>query len=70
VLLCVKTLDTEQAARALVPFLRPDAVILAMQNGVDSVERIRAATGREAYAAVVYVAAAVDAGAHPTFRSR
>src|SRR5947209_390392 len=59
VLLPVKTLDTEQAARALAPHLAPGAIVLSMQNGVDNVERIRAAGGIEALAAVVYVAAAM-----------
>jgi 2-dehydropantoate 2-reductase len=57
VLLCVKTLDTEEAARALAPHLANGAVVISMQNGVDNVERIRSATGIEAVPAVVYVAA-------------
>lgn len=61
VLLCVKTLDTENVARALCPLLASDAVIVSMQNGVDNVSRIRAATGIEAIPAVVYVGAAMTA---------
>lgn len=61
VLLCVKTLDTEQAAKSLVPYLAPGALVVSLQNGVDNVERIRAATGLDAFAAVVYVAAAMTA---------
>ncbi|MGH9355816.1 MAG: ketopantoate reductase family protein [Terriglobia bacterium] len=57
VLFCVKTLDTESAARALLPHLAPGATVVSLQNGVDNVERIRSATGLEAIAAVVYVAA-------------
>jgi 2-dehydropantoate 2-reductase len=59
VLLCVKTLDTEEAARSLAPHLAPGAVVLSLQNGVDNVERIHAAGGIEALPAVVYVAAAM-----------
>ena len=59
VLLCVKTLDTEEAARSLALCLSPGAVVLSLQNGVDNVERIRAAGGFEALPAVVYVAAAM-----------
>jgi 2-dehydropantoate 2-reductase len=59
VLLCVKTLDTEEAARALAPHLAPGAAVLSLQNGVDNVGRIRAAGGIEALPAVVYVAAAM-----------
>jgi 2-dehydropantoate 2-reductase len=59
VLLCVKTLDTEEAARSLAPHLAPGAVVVCFQNGVDNVERVRTAAGIEALAAVVYVAAAM-----------
>ena len=61
VLFCVKTPDTEEAARSLAPHLSPGAVVLSLQNGVDNVERIRAAGGFEALPAVVYVAAAMTA---------
>jgi 2-dehydropantoate 2-reductase len=61
VLLCVKTLDTEEAARALAAHLAPGAVVCSLQNGVDNVERIRAASGVEAIPTVVYVAAAMTA---------
>jgi 2-dehydropantoate 2-reductase len=64
VLLCVKTLDTEQAAKALMPHLAAGALVVSLQNGVDNVERIRAATGMEALAAVVYVAAAMTGPGH------
>jgi 2-dehydropantoate 2-reductase len=61
VLFCVKTLNTEEAAKSLVPHLAPDAALISLQNGVDNVERIRAAAGIDAFAAVVYVAAAMTA---------
>ncbi len=56
VLFCVKTLDTEIAAKALAPHLEPGALLLSCQNGVDNCERIRTATGIEAIATAVYVA--------------
>jgi 2-dehydropantoate 2-reductase len=59
VLLCVKTLDTEDAARSLAPHLAPGAIVVSLQNGVDNVERIRRAGGFEPLAAVVYVATAM-----------
>jgi 2-dehydropantoate 2-reductase len=59
VLFCVKTLDTEEAARSLAPHLAPGAAVLSLQNGVDNVERISVAGGFEALPAVVYVAAAM-----------
>ncbi len=61
VLLCVKTVDTEDAAKALAPHLAPDAVVISLQNGVDNVARIRAASTISAIPAVVYVAAAITA---------
>lgn len=59
ILFSVKTLDTESAAKELAPFVAPGAIIVSLQNGVDNVERIRAATNLDALPAVVYVAAAV-----------
>ena len=68
VLFCVKTLDTEESARLLAPHVKPGAIVVSLQNGVDNVERIRGATptasgtaGIEALPAVVYVAAAMAA---------
>src|SRR5262245_12078003 len=57
VLLAVKTIDTESAAQALSSTIVADSLVVSLQNGVDNVERIRAATPIEAAAAVVYVAA-------------
>ncbi len=57
VLLCVKTTDTEEAARALAPHLAEGAVVVSLQNGVDNASRIRAAAGIDAVPAVVYVGA-------------
>jgi 2-dehydropantoate 2-reductase len=59
VLFCVKTLDTEEAAKSLLPHLASSAAVISLQNGVDNVERIRAAAKIDAIAAVVYVAAAM-----------
>jgi 2-dehydropantoate 2-reductase len=59
VLFCVKTLDTEEAARSLAPHRAPGAIVLSMQNGVDNDARIRGAAGIEALPTVVYVAAAM-----------
>ena len=59
VLFCVKMLQTEEAARLLAPNLSPHAIVVSLQNGVDNVPRIRAASGINALPAVVYVAAAL-----------
>lgn len=64
VLLCVKTLDTEEAAKTLAAHRAAGAIVLSLQNGVDNVERIHAATGIDALAAVVYVAAAMTGPGH------
>ena len=64
VLFCVKTLDTENAARAIAPHLSPDAIVISLQNGVDNIARIRAASGIDALPAVVYVAAALPEPGH------
>ncbi len=57
VLFCVKSPDTETAARALAPHLAADAVILSLQNGVDNVERIRSQAKNLVIPALVYAAA-------------
>lgn len=64
VLFCVKMTDTEEAARSLVPYLAPNTMVVSLQNGVDNVPRIRAASGIGALAAVVYIAAAMPEPGH------
>ena len=61
VLFCVKSTDTEAAARAIAPHLSPDAVVLSLQNGVDNFERMRLHIDGRIVPAVVYVAAAIAA---------
>jgi len=58
---CLKTTDTDATARALAPFLAPDSTVLSLQNGVENAARISALTGRPAFPAAVYLAAAVTA---------
>lgn len=57
VLFCVKGQDNEASARSIAPHLKPDAIVVSLQNGVDNVETIRAASGIDALPAVVYIAA-------------
>jgi len=64
ILLCVKTLDTESAAKQIAPHLKPGATVVSLQNGVDNAERIRAAAGFEALSSVVYVAASLPGAGH------
>jgi len=57
VLLCVKSSDTDDAARAMAAHLDPEAAVLSLQNGVDNVERIRAHLPNRVLPGLVYVAA-------------
>jgi 2-dehydropantoate 2-reductase len=61
VLFCVKTTDTASVSKQLAAILPPTAVVVSLQNGVNNVEEIHAASGLVAVPAVVYVAAAVPA---------
>jgi 2-dehydropantoate 2-reductase len=61
ILFCVKTLDTETAARAISPHVGANAVVLSLQNGVDNADKIKEATSLEVLPTVVYCAAALAA---------
>jgi 2-dehydropantoate 2-reductase len=47
VLFCVKTWDTEAAARAVRPMVGPGTAVLSFQNGVDNEEKLAAILGPE-----------------------
>lgn len=64
VLFCVKSRDTDTGARTLAGLLRPGAVVVSLQNGVDNVARMRAAAQLDALAAVVYVACSMAGPGH------
>lgn len=59
VLVSVKSPDTGPTMDLISRFLKPDACLLSLQNGVDNCDRIRQLVPQSAYAAVVYVAAAM-----------
>jgi 2-dehydropantoate 2-reductase len=59
ILFCVKSTDTEEAARQIAPHLGSAAVILNLQNGVDNAECIRKHLPNLVIPAVVYVATAM-----------
>jgi 2-dehydropantoate 2-reductase len=59
ILFCVKANDTTTTAKQMAPFVRPDAVIVCLQNGVDNADRIRVATNVIVIPAAVYVAVSV-----------
>lgn len=45
VLVTVKATATDEAARAILPLVGPDTVVLSLQNGIDAAERIGAVVG-------------------------
>ena len=62
VLFCVKSYDTETAAKALDPLIGDRTVILSLQNGVDNPERIARLWGAaRTLAGVVYIGAQIAA---------
>ena len=46
VLFCVKSSDTEAAGAQIKALLRPDAIVLSLQNGVDNAQRLSEVLGR------------------------
>ncbi len=64
VLFCVKSTDTSAAAREIAPLIKPGALILALQNGVDNPERIAAEVACPVIPAVVYVACNMGGPGH------
>lgn len=64
ILVCVKSPDSEKTAQEMKPYLRQDAVILSLQNGVDNAHRIGMHLAQPTFATVVYVATAMSAPGH------
>ena len=56
VLVCVKSGDTADVARALRDVLAPHAIVVSLQNGVDNAPLLRAELDRPVISAAVYVA--------------
>lgn len=56
ILFCVKSPDTLATIELIRPYLKPDTIILSLQNGVDNCERIRSVVDNPVFPAVVYVA--------------
>jgi 2-dehydropantoate 2-reductase len=59
ILFCVKANDTTAAAAQMAPFVRPDATVVCLQNGVDNAGQVRAAANVVVIPAAVYVAVSV-----------
>src|SRR4029077_20163081 len=56
ILFCVKANDTAATAAQMAAFLRPDATVVCLQNGVDNAHQVRAAASVVVLSAAVYVA--------------
>jgi 2-dehydropantoate 2-reductase len=59
ILFCVKANDTSATAAQMTGFVRPDATVICLQNGVDNADRVRTVANVVAMPAVVYVAVSV-----------
>ena len=70
VLFCVKSTDSESAAREIAPHLAPDAVILTLQNGAESPELLRQLLPQRVIPAVVYVATEMSGPGHVKHHGR
>lgn len=58
VLFCVKSYDTIEAAKKIIPLIRPQTEILALQNGVDNADKIAQIAGNKLpLGGVVYIGA-------------
>ncbi|HYN70776.1 MAG TPA: 2-dehydropantoate 2-reductase [Candidatus Eisenbacteria bacterium] len=61
VLFIVKSYDTEESARQLVPLIGPDTAVLSLQNGIDNEARIAAVIGDDhVLSGSVYILAAIE----------
>ncbi len=70
VLVCVKTYDTAAVADQMKVHLRPEALLVSLQNGVENAEILSAATGRRTIPTVVYVAARLLEPGHVQHKAR
>jgi 2-dehydropantoate 2-reductase len=60
ILFCVKSYDTEPVAQSLGPMIRPETIILSLQNGVDNADKIaRLWKNNPVLAGVVYIASEI-----------
>ena len=71
VLFAVKSSDTEAAGSLMLPYLRADALVMCLQNGVDNADRLRMVLPRHTVsAAVVYVATEMAGPGHVKHHGR
>jgi 2-dehydropantoate 2-reductase len=70
VFFAVKSGDTDSTARELAAVLKPESIVLSLQNGVDNPERLRAILRQSVIAAAVYVAAEMPGAGHVKHNGR
>jgi len=70
ILFCVKSTDTETGADEMKAHLRPEAVVLTLQNGVDNAERLQARVSQVVAPTVVYVATEMAGPGHVKHHGR
>lgn len=71
VLFCVKSTDTEAAGHQIKPHLKPGAVVLCLQNGVDNADRLRTVLPpAQVAASVVYVGTEMAGPGHVKHHGR
>lgn len=62
ILFCVKTYDTDEAAKAIQPAVSPQTAVISLQNGVDAIERIGKVVGVEhVLGGVTQISSAIEA---------
>jgi len=59
ILFSVKANDTSATAKGMAQFVRPDATVVCLQNGVDNADQVRAVAKVDAVPAAVYVAVSI-----------
>src|SRR6266513_2232358 len=59
ILFCVKASDTSDTAEQMASFLRAEATVVCLQNGVDNADQVRAVANVKPVPAAVYVAVSV-----------
>ena len=70
VLFSVKSKDTIQTAESVRPYLRKDATVICLQNGVGGAEILRDRLGTQVVASAVYVACEMRAHGHVKHHGR
>jgi len=70
VLVCVKSTDTASVAAQMAPLLRPDALVLSLQNGVENAATLSSHLAATVIPTVVYVATGMPAPGRVTHHGR